>query len=228
MTAGISGCREARRAATYAPMPCPQDDVIGRDVTARDNVGERRLGVGLDRSLRWMPRAALTVTAIVECEDAETRLPELREARHRAGGERAITFGKEEHQEVAVAIGGLGGQPKARELRPAGAPHVEVHGLHGHRADPRRKCGPGLQGMQDKLPLSLEEQSAEGEVPAENRDCYGEEEGPEEPPRRHRFRSFRLASTPLRRSPCRLRSPTGRRGCRSVGPWPTGIRSLHR
>ena len=155
------------------------NDVLRGEMAGRGEIKPRRVGVVSKALLTGADCNALTVAAIVKCEDIDAEVMEAGESGDRID-QGAVAVGEKEDGEVGVASAGTRGYPPAGELRRGGFVRAEADEFVRNACDGgRAACG--AKRMQDQLPLALIEEEAEGEITADERCKDGESDGFNQP-----------------------------------------------
>jgi len=156
---GKAGCERCASACSIG------NDVLGGKITRGCEVLPGRVRVVGEALLAGARCGALTVAAVVKGEDVQAEVVEAGEGGNRVC-ERAVAIGEEEDGEVGVAAAGVCGNPPTGELWRGGLVRAEADDLVGDAGD-RCWAGGGADWVQDKLPLALIEEQAEGEIATE-------------------------------------------------------------
>lgn len=143
-----------------------EDDLLGGEVTGGGEVLQGSVCVGGHAGLARVDGGALSVATVVEGKEIDAEVVERGEGGGGVG-ESAIAGGEIEEGGGAVAAGGSGGNPPSGELRGGGVVWREVDEFREGSGDGRLGSG-GAFGMEDELPLPLEEEKAEREISADD------------------------------------------------------------
>ena len=131
-------------------------------------------------SVGWA--VGLAEAAVIECEDIEVEGVEEGEFAD-VGGKVAGAIVEEEEGGGLGTGGCVGGDPPGGEGGTAGGGGVEVNGLEGDGGG----AGDFGGGVENKLPGTLPDEQADGEIGAKERGENGEAKGLEEPARVYDF-----------------------------------------
>ena len=159
------------------------DEAARRNMASVGEIRETSDGVGCGRCLGGMSAGGAAKAAVIESEDVDACGVEGIEG-WQAIGERAVAVVEIEDRVVCVRSAGACGDPPAVELGLAVVIDVEVGFVEGQAAG-CGSSGEGARRMEEKLPLTLVEEQAEGGVSAEGGKQKRQREASRNPTRAH-------------------------------------------